>query len=120
MGLQHFVYTGWADILDLRSSGAGEQLLQQSTAQAGQWNIQIEVNPTLVREEMGHPVSNIRNSTTILSLSLSHLNEELLDEDEVGVGVKVLVEAEERPRRLQAVASHLQLALRVHVLHQEL
>ena len=48
------------------------------------------------------------------------LNEELLDEDEVWVRVKVLVEAEEGPRRLEAVAGHLQLALRVHVLDQEL
>ena len=53
-------------------------------------------------------------------LSLSYLNEKLFDEEEVWVRVKVLVKAEERPRRLQAVASHLQLALRVYVLHQEL
>ena len=34
--------------------------------------------------------------------------------------VKVLVEAEEGPRRLEAVARHLQLALRVHILDEEL
>ena len=36
------------------------------------------------------------------------------------VRVKVLVEAEERPRRLEAVARHFQLAFGVHVLHQKL
>ena len=36
------------------------------------------------------------------------------------VRVKSLVEAEEGPRRLEAVAGHLQLALCVHILDQEL